>query len=67
VTDEIITWLFWSGAAVVACGTVSATVRYFHFWRLGHKVMAAQAVLQTVLCTAGLVALYLIHELYLPG
>ncbi len=67
MTDNLIDWLFWICAAVVAYGVVSSSIRYFNSWRIGHKIMAAQAVLQTVLCLAGLVMLLIIHQNYLPG
>ncbi|MEO8345003.1 MAG: hypothetical protein ABI607_04845 [Betaproteobacteria bacterium] len=66
MTDNLIDWLFWSGAAVVGYGSISSLIRYFHFWRRGHSVMAAQSGLQTMLCTAGLVVMWLLYQKYLP-
>ncbi|HQR12332.1 MAG TPA: hypothetical protein PLW68_13490 [Casimicrobiaceae bacterium] len=67
MTDNLLIWLFWAGAAAVAYGIVSATVKYVHSWRIGHRIMAAQAALQTVLCMAGLLMLLIIYQIYLPG
>ena len=67
MTDDLIKWLFWAFAAVVGYGVVAASVRYVHFSRMGHRIMAAQAILQTMLCVAGLLVLLIIHESYLPG
>lgn len=67
MTDNLLNWLFWAGAAVVTLGIVSATVKYVRCWRIGHKFMAAQAALQTVLCMAGLLVLMIIYQSYLPG
>jgi hypothetical protein len=67
MTDNLLNWLFWAGAAVVTFGIVSATIKYVHSWRVGHKIMAAQAALQTVLCMAGLLMLLIIYQSYLPG
>jgi hypothetical protein len=62
--DNLLTWLFWSGATVIAYGTVSASVKYIHHWRRGSSAMAAQAALQTVLGTIGLVALLFVYRIY---
>jgi hypothetical protein len=62
---NLLTWLFWSGVAVISYSTVSASVKYIHHWRQGAKPMAAQAALQTVLSTFGLVALLLIRRVYM--
>ena len=64
--DNLLIWLFWSGATAIAIGTVSASVKYIHHWRRGSSAMAAQAALQTVLGTFGLVTLLFIHRIYLP-
>ena len=62
--DTLFPWLYWSGVAVVVYSAIAASIRYVHYWRRGHKTMAAQAVLQTVLSMFGLLALLLIHRLY---
>jgi hypothetical protein len=62
--DNLLTWVFWSGATVIAYSTVSASVKYIHHWRRGSSAMAAQAALQTVLGTFGLVALLFIYRIY---
>ena len=67
MTDNLINYLFWGSAAVVTYGIVSASVKYVNSWRVGHKIMAAQAVLQTALCVAGLLLLLILHERYLLG
>ena len=67
MTDNLIVWLFRTGTAVVAYGFISSSVRYVNSWRIGHRIMAAQAVLQTVLCLAGLLVLLVVYENYLQG
>jgi hypothetical protein len=62
---NLLTWLFWSGVAVIAYSTISASFKYIHHWRRGARPMAAQAALQTVLSTFGLVALLLIRRIYM--
>ncbi len=64
MTENLINWLFWVGAAVASFGIVSASVRYVNSRRIGHRIMAAQAVLQTLLCIASLLALMMIRQNY---
>jgi len=63
--DNLLIWLFWSGATAIAFGTVSASFKYVHHWRRGASAMAAQAALRTVLGTFGLVTLLFIYRIYL--
>jgi len=67
VMDHILTLLFWSGAAVVVYSCIAASVRYLYHLRRGAKIMAAQAMLQSMLSMFGLVALFFVHRYYLPG
>ena len=64
--DTLVTWLFWAGAAVNVYGALVASVNYFNYRRLGARTLAAQAVLQTVLCMFGLVVLWVIYRFYMP-
>ena len=61
------TLLFWSGTAVIVYSWIAASVRYIHYLRRGHKIMAAQAMLKSMLSLVGLVALWFIHHYYVPG
>jgi len=62
---ELVTWIFWLGAVAVLLGTISAAVRYVHHWRRGSKILAAEAALQGVVCTFGLVTLWAIYRTYM--
>jgi hypothetical protein len=65
--DNLLTWLFWSGAAVIVYSAISASIRYVHHWRRGSRTMAAQAAVQALLCTFGLVTAWAIYRVYMPG
>jgi hypothetical protein len=67
VTAHMFTLLFWSGTAVIVYSWIAASIRYVHYLRRGHKIMAAQAMLKSMLSLAGLVALWFIHQHYAPG
>jgi len=64
---DLVTWLFWLGVAAVGFSTISATVRYVHHWRRGAKVLAAEAALQALVCTFGLVTFWAIYRTYMSG
>ena len=62
---ELVTWVFWLGAVAVLLGMISATIRYVHHWRRGSKILAAEAALQGVVCTFGLVTFWAIYRTYM--
>jgi glucose uptake protein GlcU len=62
--DNLLTWVFWSGAAVAMYITISSSVRYVHHWRRGSKIMAAEAALQTVIYLSCLVTLWCVYRAY---
>jgi hypothetical protein len=64
---DLVTWVFWSGAAAVGISTISASIRYVHHWRRGAKILAAEAALQAVVCTFGLVTFWAIYRTYMSG
>ena len=64
--DNLFTWLFWASTTVIVYSALVASVNYVKYWRQGARTMAAQAVVQTVLCMFGLVALWVIHRFYMP-
>jgi hypothetical protein len=64
--DNLFTWLFWASAAVISYSALVASINYVKYWRQGARIMAAQAILQTVLCMSGLVVLWVIHRFYMP-
>ena len=65
MADDLVPWFFWFGAAAIAYSTISASIRYVHHWRRGARIMAAQAALQALLCTFGLVTLWCIYRAYM--
>jgi hypothetical protein len=67
VMDPIFTLLFWSGAAVIVYSCVAASIRYLYHMRRGARIRAAQAMIQSMLSMFGLVALWFIHQYYVPG
>ena len=64
--ENLFTWLFWASAAVIVYSALVASANYFKYWRQGARTMAAQAIVQTVLCMFGLVVLWVIHRVYMP-
>ena len=64
---HMFTLLFWSGAAVIVYSWIAASIRYVYYVRRGAKIMAAQAMLKSMLSLIGLVALWFIHQYYVPG
>ena len=64
--DDLFTWLFWISAAVIVYSALVASVNYVNYKRQGARTMAAQAIVQTVLCMFGLVVLWVIHRFYMP-
>ena len=64
--DNLFTWLFWASTTVIVYGALVASINYVNYRRQGARTMAAQAVVQTVLCMFGLVALWVIHRFYMP-
>ena len=64
--DTLITWLFWASAAAIVYGALVASVNYVNYRRQGARTMAAQAIVQTVLCMFGLVVLWVIRRFYMP-
>jgi hypothetical protein len=67
MADHMAIWLFWFCAVAVGYGAISASIRYIHHWRRGSRIMAAQAALQAVLCTAGLGTVWAIYRTYISG
>jgi hypothetical protein len=67
VMVHMFTLLFWSGTAVIVYSCIAASIRYICYRRLGAKIMAAQAMLKSMLSLLGLVALWYIHQHYVPG
>jgi hypothetical protein len=67
LVEDMANWLFWFGAAVIGYGTLSAFIRYVYHWRRGASIMAAQAAVQAVLCTAGLGTIWTIYRTYMSG
>ena len=64
---QTFTLLFWSGTALVVYSWISASIRYVYYIRRGARIMAAQAMLKSLLSLVGLVALCFIHHYYVPG
>ena len=64
---QMLTLLFWSGAAVIVYSWIAASIRYIYYLRRGYRIMAAQAKLKSMLSLFGLVALWLVHHYYVPG
>lgn len=64
---NMFTLLFWCGAAVIVYSWIAASLRYVYYVRRGAKIMAAQAMLKSMLSLIGLVALWFIHQYYVPG
>jgi hypothetical protein len=64
---HVFTLLFWSGAAVIVYSWIAASIRYVYYLRRGYRIMAAQAMLKSMLSLFGLVALWFIHQYYVPG
>ena len=64
--ETLFTWLFWASTTVIVYSALVASINYVKYWRQGVRTMAAQAIVQTVLCMFGLVALWIIHRLYMP-
>jgi hypothetical protein len=64
--DKLFTWLFWGSAAVIVYSALVATINYVNYRRQGARTLAAQAIVQTVLCMFGLIALWTIHRFYMP-
>ena len=64
---HVFTLLFWSGAAVIVYSWIAASIRYIYCVRRGYRIMAAQAMLKSMLSLFGLVALWFIHQYYVPG
>lgn len=67
MADDLLIWLYWFGAAAIGYGAISASVRYVHHWRRGARIMAAQAAVQAILCTAGLGTIWAIYRTYMSG
>jgi hypothetical protein len=65
--DDLFIWLYWISAAVIGYAAVVASVNYVNYRRQGARTMAAQAIVQTVLCMFGLIVLWVIHRFYMPG
>jgi hypothetical protein len=65
MTDNLFHWTFWVGALAIVFSAVVASVRYVNYSRQGARTMAAQAIVQAVLCIFGLVALWIIHRFYM--
>jgi len=64
---DLVTWVFWIGAATVGYSTISASIRYVHHWRCGAKILAAEAAVQAVVCTVGLGTFWAIYRTYMSG
>ena len=64
---DVFTLLFWSGAAAIVYSCITASVSYVYHLRRGAKIMAAQAMLKSMLSLFGLVALWFIYRHYVPG
>ena len=60
-------WLLWLAAAAICYGALSASIRYVYHWRRGARIMAAQAAIQAVICTAGLGTIWAIYRTYLSS
>jgi len=67
MVEDLVIWLFWLGAAAIGYSTLAASIRYVLHWRRGARIMAAQAALQTLLCTFGLATLWCIYRAYMSG
>jgi hypothetical protein len=59
--------LFWSGAPVIVYSWIAASIRYVYHVRRGARIMAAEAMLKSMLSLIGLVALWFLHEYYVPA
>jgi hypothetical protein len=64
---ELLVWLFWFGVAVLAYNHIAASIRYFFHLREGARIIAAQALLRSLLSMAGLVLLLYESPHFLPG
>jgi len=64
---DMFTLLFWSGTAVIVYSCIAASLRYVYYLRRGARIMAAQAMLKSMLSLFSLVALWFIHQYYVPG
>jgi hypothetical protein len=62
--DGVLTWLFWSFAAVIGYSYIGGFIKYLHHLRRGSRILATQALLQSMLSMFVLVALWLIHWYY---
>jgi hypothetical protein len=67
MADDMAIWLFWFCAVAIGYSTLSAAIRYVYHWRRGSRIMAAQAALQAILCTAGLGTIWTIYRTYISG
>ena len=65
MVEDLVIWLFWLGAAAIGYSTLAASIRYVLHWRRGARIMAAQAALQAILCTAGLGTIWAIYRTYI--
>lgn len=65
--DDVLTLLFWSGAAVIGYSYIGGFIKYIYHLRRGSKILAEQALIQSMLSMSGLVALWLIHRYYSPA
>jgi predicted signal transduction protein with EAL and GGDEF domain len=64
---DLVTSVFWLGAAAVGYSTISASIRHVHHWRRGANILAAEAALQAVVCTLGLGTFWAVYLTYLSG
>jgi hypothetical protein len=57
--------LFWSGVAIFVYGAIAAPMAYVHHLRRGARIMAAEALIATILSGLCLVALWFIYEYFM--